>query len=94
MLVDNAFDLVDDSRALRYQMLTEVGELPDLGIVGSSRKNALDAIGTLSALQPLAVVPKECAKGFGIAFIGLVHSGVIGLNDYDFVATGLCEFCK
>jgi len=94
MLVENAFDFVDEPRALSYQMLPEVGELPDLGIVRISRKNPTDTIRTLTALEPLAIVPKECAEGVGIAFVGLVHGGVIGLDDNDFRATALLEFGK
>jgi len=45
-------------------------------------------------LEPLAVVPKEFAKGICIAFIGLVHGRVVGLDDNDFRATALREFGK
>ena len=38
------------------------------------------------------VIPEEFAKGIGIAFVGLVHGGVFGLNDNDFGASGLREF--
>jgi len=94
VLVDNAFDLVDGLRAVLHQVLPEVGKLPDLGIGGIGRKNATNAIGALTALEPLAVVPKELAKGVGISFVGLVHGGVFGLDDNDFGASGFLEFSK
>ena len=86
MLVDNAFDFVDDSRALLDQMLPKIGELPNLGIRRIGRKNATNTIGTLSAPEPMTVVPKEFAKSVGIAFICLVHGGVIRLDDNNFGA--------
>jgi len=94
VLIQNAFDLIDVLGALSYQMLPEVGELPNLGIGGIGWKNATDAVGTLTALEPLTVVPKKYAEGVCIAFVGLVHSGVIGLDDNDFRTTALLEFGK
>ena len=94
MLVHNAFDLVDDHSAKPHQSLAKVGKLPDLDIRRIGRSNAFDTIGTLSALESFPVVPKECAKGICIAFIGLVHGTVIGLNDYDFITLVLFEFCE
>jgi len=91
MLVDNTFGLVDDPCALLHQVLPKVGELPNLGIFGISRKNPADLVRTLSPLEQLAVIPEECAKGIGIAFVGLVQSGLLGLNDDDFGASGLLE---
>jgi len=75
-------------------MLPKIGELSDLGIGGISRKNAADAVGTLSPSEQVAVIPKECTKGICISFVGLVWGGLIGLDDNDLGASGLLEFGK
>jgi len=75
-------------------MLPEVGKLPDLGIGGIGRKNPSDTIGALPASEPITVVPKEFAEGIGITFVGLIHGGVIRLDDDDFGASSLLEFFK
>jgi hypothetical protein len=92
VLVNDPFDLVDDFRALLDEMLPEIGELPNLGVFGGSGKNAFDAEGTLSSLEPFAVVPEEFAQGVGITFVGFMYGGVIGLNHDDLVAKGFVEF--
>jgi hypothetical protein len=80
--------------ALTCQTFPKIGELPNLSIGGVGRKNAPNAIGTLPALEPLAVVPEECAKGIGIAFVSLVHGSIIGLDDNNLVASGLLKLFK
>jgi hypothetical protein len=57
VFVDQPLDFVDDHRALSHQILPEVGKLPNLNISRIDRKNAANAIGTLSALQPFPVIP-------------------------------------
>jgi hypothetical protein len=94
VLVDDPFDLVDDLCSLPDEMLSEVSELPNLGLFGRGGKNTSDAEGALAALEPFAVVPKEFAKGVGISFVGLVDGGVVGLNHDDFVTKGFVEFFK
>lgn len=92
VFIDDAFDFVDDSRALSNQVLAKVGELPDLGIFGIGGKNASNAVGSLSALEPFAVVPEEFAECVGITFVGFFVRGMVGLNDDDFVAIDFFEF--
>jgi hypothetical protein len=94
VLVNDTFDLVDGFRTLLDQILPDVGMLPNLGIGGIGRKNPADTVGTLSALESFAVIPKQLAEDVCIAFVGLVHGGVVGLNDNDFGASGLLEFFK
>ena len=94
VLVENAFDLVDDSCALPHQMLPEVGELSNLGVLRIGRKNASNAIGTLSTAKPIPVIPEQLAEGVGVTFVGFMHGGVIGLNDDDFGTAGFSEFVE
>ena len=94
VLVENAFDLVDDSCALLYQMLSEVGELSDLSVLWIGGKNASNAVGPLTASESFSVIPEEFAEGVGVTFVGFMHGGVIGLNDDDFGATGFSEFLE
>ena len=69
----NAFDLIDDSCTLLHQVLPEVSELPNLCISGIGRENPPDTVRTLSALETLAVIPEEFAKGVSNPLVGLVH---------------------
>ena len=78
MLVDDAFDLVNEHGAVFHQTLPEVGELPDLGIDGTGWKNSPDIMGTLSAFKPFPIIPKECTEGIGIAFVSLVQGRASG----------------
>jgi hypothetical protein len=92
MLVENPLDLVDDSRSLRYQMLSKVGQLPNLGVLRIGGENATNAVGPLTASEPVSVVPKEFTEGIGVTFISFMHGGVVGLNDDDFGTMGLLQF--
>ena len=94
MLVDNAFDLVDGLRALLDQILPEISELANLGIGRIGRKNPANAIGTLTALEPLAVIPKQFAEGVCVSFISFVHGRVVWLDNNDFGTSCLLEFFK
>ena len=94
MFVDNPFDLVDDSCALLNQVLPEVGKLPNLSIGRVGRKNPADTVGTLSPLEPLAIIPKQLTEGICVSFVGLMRGRVFGLDNNDFGASGLLEFFK
>jgi len=92
VFVENAFDFVDDSRSLCYQMLSKIGKLSNLSVLWVSGENAANAVGSLPTSEPFSVVPEEFAEGIGVAFIGLMHGGIVGLNNDDFGAMGLLEF--
>jgi hypothetical protein len=92
VFVEDAFDFVDDSCSLPDQVLPEIGELPNLGVLGIGGKNTPDVVRAQPAQEPLPVVPEQRTQGIGISFVGLVHGGIVGLNDDYFSASGFFEF--